>query len=456
MVGGIFGYKKLTDNPTKILKKSINDLYANFSDTLKDYGENPVIDAILNDTVKFNGEFSLTGSLFETIKDDKVNFSLGLDAKNESMEMYAGLDEKNQTLADISFYGKDGKGYMASKTLFDNLYTTGEIDLSSLGDSVEEIKESLKNTSNVEDLDAIVKDFKDALINSLDEKQLTKEKAELTINDETIKVNRLTYNIDGDSIKNLFTSIFKELQGNKNFIDKLVKVSGMSEEEIKAQLEELAKPEYYDEVADTKEKFILYTTTSKNSVVGIELVDDEGNFRYYNHEGNFNIRFQEGKETVFEIVGKKEKDATKVTFKLDSNGDSKLEDLIVLNVKQFNDEGIDCDYTISSEGQSITGTFKATLKKTSDKKYEGVLEFSAAVPETGDMGMKMNYSVEIGTKIADIDTSKAIDAESITSQDSLKLMQAMENLEKSNFVTFVSQIMNSLVPPVETDYDDFL
>lgn len=452
VVGGIFGYKKLTDNPTKILKNSINDLYANFSESLKEYGENPLVNAFLNDTVTISGDLSLEGSLFETIKDDKLAFSLGMDAKNERMEMYAALSEKNKTLVDATIYAKDGKAYMTSKTLFDNMYEVGDT-VASLSFSLGDLQAEADKMPSISELDAIVKDFKDALVNSLDEKELTKDKTEIKINGETLKVNRLSYNVDEESIKNLFSSTFKELQGNSNFVKNLAKVFGMTEDEIKEGLGEAAKPEYYeseDGEEEFKGKFILYTTGMKNKVVGMELADGDGNLHYYNNEGNFNIRFELDKETVFEIVGKKEKDATKVTLKTaDESNEGKLTEVLTLTVRQFNEEGIDLDYDLNS----FKGSLKITEKKVNDKKYEGVMEFSIDVEDAGDMKVKMNYTAEIGTKVADIDTSKALPKEQITTQDTLKMNQAMTNLESSALVTFISQIMETMTPTV-TDTDD--
>ena len=212
VVGGIFRYKKLMDNPTTIIKNSINDLYANFNDNLKEYEENPLLNAFLNDTITINGNISVNGSFLKEINDDKLTFSLGMDSKNERAEMFANLSEKNKTLLDANIYAKEGKAYMTSKTLFDNMYVIGDVDLSQNSNSLKELQEDIKNLPSTSEIDDVIKEFKDALIKSLDEKELTKEKADIAINDETIKVNRLIYNLNEESIKNLFSSTFNELK----------------------------------------------------------------------------------------------------------------------------------------------------------------------------------------------------------------------------------------------------
>lgn len=429
-------YSLVLNNPTTIVKNAINDFYEKTSSKLKEYEKNEMKFNIAQDTMKVNGDIKLGGTLFKGAENSKISFATTLDYKNKLAEINLGLNEENKDIADVSLYLKNNHNYMKSNTLFDNVYDSGEQDFNEMF-NFEDLISAQNSEINLENVDIILKESKDALIKSIDKKYMTKGNANINIGDKEVKVKTIVYSIEKDSVKSLFTGISKELLASSKFIDTISKMTGQEKSAIEEVLNSLGKEENYDDIS-SKGQFVIYTTGLNNKVVGVEFGDEETTIRYYSNEDDGYFAVIENKETLFDVVAKKQ------DVRINYYEEGKKTEIAKLTIKKNDAENIDVDYEISYSGMSVSGNLKLTAKKENDKKVSGNLGLTIEVAATGSekmsLGLDMNYALEIGAPITDIDVSKALPVEQMTASDQQKMLTTMEALESSKLFTTISTL----------------
>lgn len=449
------GYKVISNNPTNILKNSINNAYKDFKDELKDYDKKKNGFNITKDTFKINGDIEFSGDYFKDLKDNKISFVAGLDYPNKLIEGEATLEEDGKNLLNATVWNKDDKLYIKSNNLFDNTYVMDdfnfeeEFDLSELEDLMEEM-----NEVSTDDIDYLVKEFKDALIKSLDKDEMTKEKETIDINDISVKTTKISYNIDKTSTKELMTSLSDILVENDEFVSKLAKLTDVEKNDIKDSLKELKDKENYEDMP--KGEFNVYLTGINNKAVKVELKLDSITLSYSEYKDNvYALISEKQSNTKIEVIGKTEKKVTDIEVKYNK------EKIATLTVRQFDEEGIDLDYDINIEDViEAKGSLKITSKEKSKTEYDGVIEFSIngnIDNEELDFGINMNYTIKTGEKIADYDTNDAIPEDEITKEDEKKLEDALEELKNSGFGTLFKDLSLDLSTDDNKDNnsDDF-
>ncbi len=429
-------YSLVLNNPTTIVKNAINEFYEKTSSKLKEYEKNEMKFNIAQDTMKINGDLKLGGTLFKGAENSKISFATTLDYKNKLAEINASLNEDNKDLADISLYLKNNHNYIKSNTLFDNVYDSGEQDFNEMF-NFEDLISTQNSEINLENVDIVLKESKDALIKSIDKKYMTKGNADINIGDESVKVKTITYSIEKDSVKSLFTGISKELLASSKFVDTVSKMTGQEKSAVEEILKNLGKEENYDSISE-KGQFVIYTTGLTNKAVGFEFGDEETTIRYYNNEDNGYFAVIENKETLFDVVIKKQ------DVRINYYDEGKKTEVAKLTIKKNDAENIDVDYEISYSGMNVSGNLKLTAKKENDKKVSGTLGLNVEVAATGSekmsLGLDMNFAFEIGASITDIDVSKALPFEQMTASDQQKMLTVMTALENSKLFTTISAL----------------
>lgn len=443
VIGGV-GYKTISNNPTNILKDSINNVYKDFKDELKEYDKKKKDFDITKDSLKISGNIELTGDMFKDIKDDKISFTAGLDYANKLLEGEATLKEDGKDLLNATVFTKDDKLYLKSNNLFDNTYYLDDFDFEEEF-NLDEFKTAMEEMENIstDDIDYLVKEFKDALIKSLNKDEMTKEKETIEINDVSVKTTKISYNIDKNSTKELMSSLADILTENDEFISKLAKLTDTEKSDIKDALKELKDKDSYEDMP--KGELNVYTTGITNKVVKVELKLDTVTVSYSDYKDNAYLLVSEkNSDMKLEVIAKTEKKVTDIEVKFNK------EKIATFEVRQFDEEGIDLDYNIDVENEiKAKGTIKITSKEKGKNEYVGVIEFSIDAEVEGvklDFGVKVDYTVQMKEKIADYDTSKAIESDDITEEDSKKLESALEDLKDSNIYSFLEDM----------DFDDLL
>ena len=456
LIGGLaFGVYALFFAPSKtdMLKSAINDVYAGFSSSLEKLEKQKVDIDIFNDSLKLEGDFQIAGSTFAKLKDDKIDFTLGLDYKNKLMEASGKLSEKNKDLLDGKIILKNNHLYLKSDSLLNNVYDLGSynfddhVDLGDLENDLNSV-----DLPSASDIDFIVKEFKDALLNSLDEKNMKQEKVDLSINNTKVKATKITYTINKETMLKLAKNLATELNSNDNLKAKLVDIFKINKDDYQDALDAMQDEKAFDSFEGEGE-FSIYATGVTHQFAGAELiVKDGGKLAFYNSGDNayFIFNEEESNETL-EITSVKEKDIYDVRITMTE--DNKAIEVAKLTIRKLTNEEIDLDYDLNIEDTKASGSLKLTGKQ-DNKNITGKVEFSVNYTEDKekyDVSFTANYKVTAGQKIATDNVSTAISSENITDEDMTKVKDKLTDLESSNIYdylkddfNFTSEIIDSL------------
>ena len=437
-IAGFIGYKTYTSSPYNLFKSAINSGYSEFSNMLKIAKENTFEYDLENETIKLNGNVKFDTNIDE-LKDFTnytYSFNTGLDVKNKKIELGLGISENSDKLIELLAYVLDNKAYLKSEQLFDRIIYADAEDEIDFDSYVYENDFEV----NYDDLDYIVKKVKDYAINSIDKEKLSKESVEITINGEKLKVNSNSYNLDAETMKNTIKSIIDAMLEDKELIEKLVNLSGTTEDEVKSTLEEAKDVDlstYEDSIIN------IYTKGFANTIVGFSIYSDGEEVLFYSDYNNitkwelYNVEVNsEEAFTTIECEG----DVCNINIGDDS-------DYLKLKITNENDKKttIDYDFSFASYDIKVNGTVTFEQVEKTDKKMSAKVDFSVKANIAGEeftFDVNLDANMEIGAKIGDVNTNNAINAEDLTEED---LQLIIDNLEKALQGTiFYDLIENSL------------
>lgn len=430
--GLYFAYKGFTENPTDIIKKVIENAYKDFSANLNEVDQKTSEIDILNEPVKMTGEISYNTDTFKGLDKEKVTYDFGLDYKKKMAVVGGSLLKDGSNLVDAKLYLKNDKMYMKSNTLFDNTYDLGDQKFDELFDFKD--LEDVLNTNdipNVDDIDYIVREFKNALIASLDSEKMTLEKGNLDIEGKSIKTNKITYKLDKEAMMNLSNSIVRKVLENDELVSKLARLCGEKEEDVEDALE-ASIIEDESEIDEFDGDFVIYTTGITYKVVKIELVSGGEKITFTDYDDKMRIII-DTIEFRGELASIKNGDVYDVTISVNGNK------IVVLKVREFEDEKIDLDYEIDVDGVKLEGTLKINVDSKKSSELKGAIDATLKMTQGGE---KANYSLKFtfdllgNATLEDIDTSKAV--KDFTEEDYTKLTGKLEELESSALYNYIS------------------
>lgn len=443
LIGGLVGYgayKHLTENPTNIIKKVINRTYEDFSSSLKVVKKEKDGLNFLKDPVKISGELKYNDKNFEGLDRESITFDVGLDYSKSLARGLFGLKKDSKTIGDVEGYFKNDKLYLRSNTLFDNTYDLGESKFNEMFD-FSYLEKNTSETFTTEDIDYIVRGFKNALLDSLDADKMTISDVDLVIDGESIKTKKISYKIDSESYSNLTKSLAGNILKDEKLIEKIALVSGKEKSEIKQALESIEKSNTNNNING---EFSIYTTGVDYKVVKVEILDSKDTCSIIAYKDKTNFKFDIS-GTMFEIDIEKNGEVYDTDIYV--NGDR----CATLNFRQLDDEGVDFDYKVMTSSIDLNGTVKFTLKDEGNKKYSGetiVKVKGEIMGEKVDIDVNLSYNIEAGSALPSIDEHNAI--EDWTAEDMYKMRSGMLEIENSALYQYFGG--SPLISDEEYDY----
>lgn len=382
--GGYYFYK---NRPKKIVTDIINEMFENYDELVND---DATLD-ITKDPFKVTGNLSVDTNIdgFDILNKESIGFGLGLDYSKQKFEMAAKLAEGKTNIVDAIIYALDDKMYLSLKDDYKGL-----IDLDETADFNEMFDlESLKSFDlSKDDMNYIVKTYKDVLIDSIDEKDLEKSSSTLEIDDKDTKVTKIAYVMNNKTLENLAKAMIDKTVDDKKLLDIWSKLTGVDKSELKDSLKEAKKQ--VEVPSDVKITINFYTKGFNNNLVGLEIKTKDG----------------------FKLSVVENKDNTDIVF--DMSG-VKIEFV----VKESSEDKFDASVIINAMGEKITGDLIITRKENKKDNYTGALKFDVHYSDYY-ASIKLDYGVEVNAKVCDIDTSKAV---KVTNSD-IELANAIQKI----------------------------
>lgn len=426
---GFCAYKYFSANPTEVIKSVINKTYEDFSAGLKKYDSASSQNTydIFNDSLKLSGSLSFKNSQYKDLEKEIINFAVGLDYKNRKADVMANLTKGGSNLLEFNFISKNDNLYMTSNALL-NKYDLGEYNFDELFD-FSDLESELQNreTVSLEDVDFIVRELKNALVETLDSEKMTLSKETINVNGKIVKTDKVSYEIDYETYCRVNNSIVDKILKNEALLDKLAGMTGVSSEDLKDGLEE-SRLDVEDE-ADYFGKvfFSLYTKGVSHEVVKASITNGIDSFELITEDDKMQFIYDEVSTKKRAEIQITEKDERYEVIVYVNN-----KEIVLLNVKEMNEELLDIDYVINYEEINLKGTFKVTQKSVSDKKMECNLEFTVDGEINGvkgDFAVLLATEIESDVNVANQNINGAIKAESMPIEDSEYLMQKLAELQ---------------------------
>ena len=460
--------KTYFSNPKNVYETTIKNAFKGLNTTANDLVHNR---GIYNIEASFN-------SNIETLKDYAgytygINF--GVDPTKKTLQ--EGLYIKNNsTGTEHSYYSylKDNKLYDKYSSHREYIYL-GEVSNEQSNSlfkafNIEDIFKT-SNNLNSEDTNYVINKISDLLIESIDESKLSKEEASISVNGETLKVTNNKYEIDYDTAKKMIEYIRDGLVNDNKAIEIISKMTNTNAEKITSAIKNIKIPEKKEEFNNIITTSI-YTYGNKKEIIGFAASDSNEKIKFYYYSKNnlveakatinYQDEYSNKTETiVYKITSTKEKDYTKLTLTTDTkdiNDSNKGKEIITLDIKNWNNTGIDFDYTVKIEEETVTGNFKLINDVNNNRaKYN----FGFTVKNGNDyIEGSLNLSNDWTSEVAYINTDNAamLSTEEITNHRNEFRKALLETPIGKALTTVsgeydpsISDYYNQITPAKETD-----
>ena len=200
---GLFIFKEtVLLNKVNVVKNSITQLF-NILETNIDNLNNVIIPFDLNEeSLGIDGSIKLSSNYkdddidLSRLNDYLIKYNSALDLKNNKLSASFNLNKNNDTLLSLNTYIKGKYGAIESKQLsyYAYNYNTGR-----------DIKElNINNKDVYNNIKSIINRTKDNVLSRIEENDITKDSADVTINGNTSSYIRYTYKINvNDYINNI-------------------------------------------------------------------------------------------------------------------------------------------------------------------------------------------------------------------------------------------------------------
>ena len=472
LVGGVT-IKVATGTPKAVFKNSINALYKEVNNAMKDYDKTYDKWDLKENAFQFEGNMNATFQDGDEKQNFKLDFETGIHAKKDQALVGATMSMDGDTM-DARFLIEDDKLYLSSSLLEEPIDVT-DVASSVFGMEPEEVTmlmETLSTAStnkvNKKDVEYITKTIKNAFIKTLDSKQMTKKSAKYEVDGKSVSATKISYEIDEATLKNTIRTMCEELLEDDEFLDKLAGLvadspimelpsimndsindseeSEISKSDIKSALKDglkEAKSSASDIELDEEIIINIYIKGLTNKVVGFSIeVDDKEYISYYtngknaefimdNHvkdDGYYSSKF---KLVITLTDGKKEQNLL-----VKYNGEKIAE----ATIRSLTEEKIDADFKVGMDEETVKGTIYFTLK---EKKQEISGEYNVSISfEETKVSAEGTYSFKAVSSL-DSFANDAIDIEDVD-YDAIR-----GNIDKKIEDSSLSDDLNDLVNDIE-------
>ena len=417
---GYFAYTTLFNTPYNTYKNAISMVFDNINNTIKESED--IIDYDLNeDILKNSGTFKLTSNVDELndLTKYSYNYETMFDIKNEKLKLGLDIINGNESLVQFLIYAIKDKGYIKADEIFDKIIEfESDMDFNIEEDTVIED----------EDITFLLNKLKEYIINSLDDKKITKEKETINVNDKEISVINNKYIIDEEEYNKIIDSILNSMLNDNEFLDKCAKIFNVSKDDMKDALESLLET---TKMLDNTITFNIYTTTITNRIIGVYITLEDLNIKYTDYKDIINIILTDDDESE-NITIKNENNKWDISYT--SNGNKLLEADITTKDKET---------TINFNINEVDGNIVFKELEADKTKYSFNLKANLT-DSYSNFGIELTNNTEVVSKFDDIDTSNSIKEDDLTDEDLETILNNIdEKLKDTPFYTVFEMFLGS-------------
>lgn len=432
VVLGVVIYNKVF-NTEAIFKRGVDVVYDNASKLLS----NQIIPEYDYEKDIVNVQSNFTYEPSEDIKtlmgvNDLENLKLTIDATtdyaNQNSLAKISYQENNSSLLDLALQMDTQAMYIDLQDIFSQILMTKlpddyQVTYNEMIESMQTSKDYNKDMLELLDITrGIVKD-------QIDKKYITKEDVAVTINNVNYNVTKNKYTLEGEDLYNTFLQIFNSMNENDRINEILTKHNLGTMQDLITSLESSK-----NDITQNKLIISLYGQGGLTPV-GIELnINDDLTIQYLNIKDNYYFKYETPSTNEnFVLEGLKnsdgqinltytenEEDMATITYQ--ENAQNKKIGIESMDKKS----NIQIEYNKENENQEI--------------KIAGLLE----EVDLGTLTITVAPS-KVDSLTSEIDTSNAIDIESLTEEQQLELqLNLMEKLQDSKLLIAINNLSTTL------------
>lgn len=408
----IIGYLFWSNKPKNIFVTSINKMYSDFNTYVKDFKSNRIVELsrnnviIYNTNIKVDSDVSELDEFADLLKGLTINYILGMDQKNEKMNINFDIKSDENELMNLKLYNESNLLYLLDEKL-DKYIIIDNVDPSIIN------KEKTKD-----EILYLIEKVKDLFIKSLKEEYFDKEEESLIINNEVVDTKKTTLMINDKRLKEILIFIINGLKSDEHSIEAIITInnSNINKEEILEIFDKILEEcKKQDLLLDGEIILELYSKGLFNKVVKYNLM-----IKYNDNYGKLKdtrisyVLYTEKNKAVKEIMFKKGIIA-KAKLLIKSGDDKNTYDLILYD----------------SIGEEISNIiFDIKSKKTElviDKKFNNKIDVNILIKDISrvenkndiNIGVSIDTDIIVGGELEEIDDSKVVRIDDLTEEEQL-------------------------------------
>ena len=399
--------------PKNLFFKGINEAYSNTIEKIEKNDKNDKTLSLKTNTtfdVKVNDKYvdDSTKQMLDFINNLKLEMNENIDSKTSNFDLNTILSNSSDKL-ELELYKREKAMYVGLGNLYSKYI---KLDVSEVKDL------------DTESLNYVTKELKNIFLNSLDNSKFKQEKANITLQDKEMKVNKISYEFDKDEIKRILKEMKEKINNNQKLLDKMTSVTGKTKEEL----------------ANSKVVLTVYTKGLLNDVIGYSLTvkEDQNNIKltyFYNKDVKEfklianSITFL---TTTSKEISKNETETNITMFTATGKINTKTTDekiVSTINVSEL------------SSGMDLSGTIELPNKKDSAT-LNSFIKLNVSNEEVFNFNVKTTYEKSSDVILKEIADKNSVSAYDLQQND---LENIMNKLTQNKFFAAmaISEINNA-------------
>lgn len=418
--------------PKNLFFKGINEAYSNTIEKIEKNDKNDKTLSLKTNTtfdVKVNDKYvdDSTKQMLDFINNLKLEMNENIDSKTSNFDLNTILSNSSDKL-ELELYKREKAMYVGLGNLYSKYI---KLDVSEVKDL------------DTESLNYVTKELKNIFLNSLDNSKFKQEKANITLQDKEMKVNKISYEFDKDEIKRILKEMKEKINNNQKLLDKMTSVTGKTKEELNQTFEDLlneVESSYKEELANSKVVLTVYTKGLLNDVIGYSLTVKE-------NQNNIKLTYFCNKDVKeFKLIANSITFLTTTTKEISKNETETNITMFTATGKintKTTDEKIVSTINVSelSSGMDLSGTIELPNKKDSAT-LNSFIKLNVSNEEVFNFNVKTTYEKSSDVILKEIDDKNSVSAYDLQQND---LENIMNKLTQNKFFAAmaISEINNA-------------
>lgn len=336
---GIYYYFFMYNTPKKLLTEFLNTTYTKAEEKITNINDNT------NYSIKTNLQTTdtETAKIFNVINSLTINGKASINTNTNTIISNINILYEEESILDIDAILKNNNFYLKPNDLYDKYIL------------LETEEENNIDVTSKDEYKILLTAYKDAIINSLTDENITKESVKIN----NSNVTKITLNIDETFLKN----IYNELISNDKFIISYANISNKTKEEVIQELEN----ERNEITSSQSNKFIL--CLNKSEFISAELLTENESIKIAKEGNKYSYEYIDEEKNTYKGYIITSDNSMTINY-YDTSTNSTYE--FTINYTKNNEEITTPDLTnsINSNDMTLDDTMEIMSKLQENKKLE--------------------------------------------------------------------------------------